>query len=80
MCSKSAKKKILKIDIRVGNKIRFLSVTIEKRMFQFKCGKYFNLGKVLLCVNDKYRVPSQLALKTHKNFGYAASLATLDKL
>jgi hypothetical protein len=23
---------------------------------------------------------SQLALKTHKNFGYAASLATLDKL
>jgi hypothetical protein len=25
-------------------------------------------------------VPSQLALKTHTNFGYAASLATLDKL
>jgi hypothetical protein len=25
-------------------------------------------------------VPSQLALKTHTNFGYAANLATLDKL
>jgi hypothetical protein len=25
-------------------------------------------------------VPSQLALKTHTNFGCAASLATLDKL
>jgi hypothetical protein len=56
MCSKSAKKKILKIDIRVGNKIRFLSVTIEKRMFQFKCGKSFNLGRVLLSLKDKYRV------------------------
>jgi hypothetical protein len=25
-------------------------------------------------------IPSQLALKSHKNFGYAASLATLDKV
>jgi hypothetical protein len=25
-------------------------------------------------------VPSRLALKTHTNFGYTASLATLDKL
>jgi hypothetical protein len=25
-------------------------------------------------------VPSQLVLKTHTNFGYAVSLATLDKL
>jgi hypothetical protein len=25
-------------------------------------------------------VPSQLALKAHTNFGFAASLATLDKL
>jgi hypothetical protein len=63
-------------------KLEILKVQLKATQTELRLCKKFrqHLKKTFYKFYINYSVSSQLVLKTHTNFGCAASLATLDKL